>query len=104
MKIKILAILAVLLFCSGCSSLLFLEQRNQKTGPYPGARVDAHLIARPSLEDFNLSGHNGPPDKELHFDAFSPLVVLYGLIDLPLSAVLDTLLLPWDLWYPADKY
>lgn len=58
---------------SGCSSVMSHTGANQ--GYYPGTRASADMIA-----DDNTSW------------AIKPLAV----IDLPFSAVMDTILLPWD--------
>jgi uncharacterized protein YceK len=102
MKFKMLALPVLLLLCSGCGSLLV--QHNSKSGTYPGARLDAYLIAHPSsLEHINLGGNHGatPPEEQAP-GSFSPVPLFLGLIDFPLSAALDTLLLPADLWYRDD--
>ena len=55
---------------------------NEETKPYPGVRSDAELLAHPT-------GVGVP----------AVAAVACGVIDLPLSAALDTLLLPIDLTY-----
>jgi uncharacterized protein YceK len=95
---KIVALIA-LLVCSGCGSLLV--QHNSKAGPYPGTRLDAHSIAHPSFDGISLGGHSDPKSSG---GSFSPVALVGGIIDLPFSAALDTLLLPVDLWYPAHDY
>ena len=66
--------------CAGCSSI-WIHGNGGKDGIYPGARGDAELLLEP--------------------DKIGPLPIWVGyplaLIDLPLSAVVDTLLLPVDL-------
>jgi uncharacterized protein YceK len=71
------ALLALLL--GGCGTILSLSPHEGGLSPYSGVRTDIELI----------------PD-------VMPLLVL----DLPLSAVLDTLLLPISipLWLSADDY
>lgn len=64
---------------SGCSSMMAHTGPNQ--GYYPGTRASAAL-----LTDDNSSW------------ALKPL----ALIDLPFSAVLDTLLVPWDYAHSDD--
>jgi uncharacterized protein YceK len=98
---KMLALPILLLLCSGCGSLLV--QHNSNSGPYPGARLDAHLIAHPSSLEFNPGGsHGATPPEDQAPGSFSPVPLFLGLIDFPFSAALDTLLLPVDLWYPGD--
>ncbi len=78
-----------LVVCSGCASVLSHTQSDEALGPYSGMRVDGHLVANPnSIEK--------PP---VHPAVVTPL----SLIDLPLSAALDTLLLPIDLTYRRPK-
>ena len=96
MKFRMVALPVLLLLCSGCGSLLV--QHNSKAGPYPGARLDAHLIANKSLQ-FNPGGSHGATPPEDAPGSFSPVLCFLGLIDFPFSAALDTLLLPADLWY-----
>ena len=64
---------------TGCSSVMSHTGASQ--GYYPGTRASADM-----LTDGDTSW------------ALKPL----ALIDLPFSAVLDTLLLPWD-YYRSDK-
>jgi uncharacterized protein YceK len=100
MKTKAISSPLLLLLCSGCGSLLV--SHNASAGPYPGARTDAHFIAHPSA-DINFGAHGEPPpDKEQTRNPYAPVVISLALVDLPFSAALDTLLLPWDLWYPAE--
>ncbi|MGV3345273.1 YceK/YidQ family lipoprotein [Enterobacteriaceae bacterium LUAb1] len=64
---------------NGCASMMSHSGANQ--GYYPGARASTHVIT-----DNNISW------------ALKPL----ALLDLPFSAVLDTLLLPWDYAHAND--
>lgn len=64
---------------AGCSSVMSHTGASQ--GYYPGTRASAKLIA-----DDNTSW------------AIKPLAV----IDLPFSAVMDTILLPWDYFRASD--
>ncbi|HZE99519.1 MAG TPA: YceK/YidQ family lipoprotein [Planctomycetota bacterium] len=75
MRMGVLA-LALTVFLGGCGSIadLAVEQRI-----YGGVQVDARLVEHPYL-----------PSSQ---DYFFPLVIL-GILDLPLSAVVDTVLLP----------
>ena len=75
---------------SGCS--LMLRSSNgafgsaQKLGPYPGTRTDAYMIARTPVGLIQ----DGP---------FYFACIPYCAADLPISAVIDTVLLPGDLKY-----
>ena len=98
---EISASVLLLLLCSGCGSLLV--SHNMKSGPYPGTRLDAHFIVHPSGDKINFSGHSGETsDTEETGGSFSPVLLTLALVDLPFSIALDTLLLPWDLWYREE--
>jgi uncharacterized protein YceK len=79
-----------LVFCSGCASILTRTQASpeDKGRPYSGVRGDAWLLAHPNKVGDAVIGHVSPA-----------LVVPYAIIDLPLSAGLDTVFLPFDLTY-----
>lgn len=72
-KIKVIAASCLLLATGGCSSVMSHTGPNQ--GYYPGTRASVDM-----LKDDNTSW------------AMMPLVA----IDLPFSAVMDTVLLPYD--------
>jgi uncharacterized protein YceK len=77
--------------CAGCASIgtrrSISARRPQPKYVYPGVQVDAAWIASPF-------------DERVHTDAlyagFAYPLFFVGLIDLPLSAALDTLCLPYD--------
>lgn len=75
---------ALLLLGPGCASVLS-RRPHQETKPYPGVRGELQLLAHPKSV-------TKPP---IH----PAVVVSFCLLDLPLSAVLDTLLLSIDLTY-----
>ena len=84
MKIMKCSPLAALLICSaftttGCSSVMSHTGASQ--GYYPGTRASAELITD---------------------DKTSWAIKPFALIDLPFSAVMDTLLLPWDYFRSDD--
>ena len=77
----VLPCLVAILLTTGCATIINLAQ-----GPaliYGGARIDIHLISEP----------------EIHGHFLLPFL-LFGIFDLPLSAALDTILLP--LTIPLD--
>jgi len=76
--IKLTTFSAVVVLC-GCSSVM--SHTGGKEGTYPGMRASATMLA----------------DDDTHWGTKS-LVVL----DMPFTAVVDTLLLPWDL-FRTDK-
>jgi len=78
--------LTTLIFCCGCSSLLTRNANNDPWGAYPGVRMDAHFIAHPTVIAPELSGN-------------PPLIWTLAVLDFPLSAAMDTLLLPIDLTF-----
>ncbi|HEU0009106.1 MAG TPA: YceK/YidQ family lipoprotein [Verrucomicrobiae bacterium] len=65
-----------LVLLSGCASIAARTQ-GRATRVYPGVRGDAYYLAHPSKADF-------------------PWLQWMNVIDLPFSAVLDTLLWPCD--------
>jgi len=75
--IKLTMFSAIVLLC-GCSSVM--SHTGGKEGTYPGTRASANMLA----DDTNWGTKS--------------LVVL----DMPFTAVIDTLLLPWDL-FRTDK-
>jgi uncharacterized protein YceK len=78
-----------LLTCTSCGSLFSHTTTKKEVGPYPGVRDDVYLLAHPrSIRE--------PP---IH----PAVVVPVSIIDIPLSAALDTLLLPIDLTYRESK-
>ncbi|MEB6381128.1 YceK/YidQ family lipoprotein [Leclercia adecarboxylata] len=76
--IKLTTFSAVVMLC-GCSSVM--SHTGGKEGTYPGTRASANMLA----------------DDDTNWGTKS-LVVL----DMPFTAVFDTLLLPWDL-FRTDK-
>nr|WP_269468348.1 YceK/YidQ family lipoprotein [Leclercia tamurae] len=76
--IKLTMCSAMILLC-GCSSVM--SHTGGKEGTYPGTRASANMLA----------------DDDTNWGTKS-LVVL----DMPFTAVIDTLLLPWDL-FRTDK-
>jgi len=82
-------ILALALFCTGCASIwTHADPDPDRAGVYPGARQDARLLAHP--EEIDPAGLK---------------VVAYPfiLVDTPLSAAVDTVLLPLDLTRPKTN-
>lgn len=77
-------LMAVLLVLSlgGCATTIGLVGKTDKAMPYFGVQFDSHILANPN----ELSDKN-------------PVLLMIGyplaLIDLPLSAVADTLALPY---------
>lgn len=71
--------------CAGCGSLFTHTTTKKEVGLYPGVRTDADSLAHPN-------SIRKPP-------VHPAIVVPASVIDLPLSAALDTLLLPIDLTY-----
>ena len=74
--------LAIGFFCAGCASMITHTAKKEE-GVYPGVREDAHLLTHPN-------SIRKPPIHPV-------IVVTFSLIDMRLSAALDTILLPIDL-------
>ena len=74
--------LALLGLCSGCGTIL-AHVDDQANGTYSGVRLDAHAIASVGVQPHD------PPSLWI--------VVPLCIIDIPLSAVLDTLDVPFHL-------
>jgi uncharacterized protein YceK len=74
------AVLLASAICCGCSSIWYHSYGKEEAGVYLGTRDDAHLLGHP--------GEISVPE---------PFGYPMCLIDLPFSAVTDTLLLPWDM-------
>lgn len=84
---------AALFFCPGCGSLSSHTQQDDRgKGPYSGVRADAWCLSHPNRIGDAVIGHVSPA-----------LVVPCCIIDLPLSAAVDTLLLPIDLTYNGSN-
>jgi uncharacterized protein YceK len=77
---------ALALMCSGmgCSSIV-THIPYEKPGPYGGVRLNADLVAHPRADDNSVLERIS-----------SGVYAAYGVIDMPFSATLDTLLLPID--------
>jgi len=83
-------ILFIALSGAGCMSLstnipILMDQSHLGT-PYSGARLDVHILI--------CFGKTIPKDPTILI--LTPIILLY-LVDLPLSTVVDTLLLPVDI-------
>jgi uncharacterized protein YceK len=82
MRYRSLSIFIVAVVCTGCGSIL--SRMNVDPGPgytirnYPGVRMDVCAITSPHAEP-------------------RALWICYGILDIPFTAVVDTLLLPIDL-------
>lgn len=87
---------ALVFLNSGCMSLLsntaVLQDSSELGTPYSGSRGDLHILVCFG-KDVSQSASGL---------LFAPLM-LFPLIDLPLSFVLDTLLLPVDLMMDPEK-
>ncbi len=78
---RVLLIPAMVIFLSGCASILMRNEcSNGVAPPYIGTITDAQIIT-------------GTGDWRFYGCALAP----YGLLDLPFSIAFDTLLLPFDL-------
>jgi len=76
--------LAMLALCSGCGTVLSHTATDAVVGPYSGVRLDYHLA---------VSSTESNPD----FPAI-PWIIPFCIIDMPVSAALDTVFLPYDLF------
>ena len=61
-----------------------MHEKHVRTMPYGGVMIDAEVLVTPCT------------DKEISFFA-GVFAVLFGLIDLPFSIVVDTLTLPYTI-------
>jgi len=77
MHIRHTALLLLICFATGCASI-GARQRDGAGRPFAGVRDDAHYLAHPSEADL-------------------PGLQFMNIFDLPFSAIVDTLLLPYDL-------
>jgi len=80
-----MALYGILIVCTGCASVLSHTESQEEVGPYAGIRADGQMLAHP----------NSIQEPPVHPAVVVPITIL----DLPLSAALDTLLLPIDLTY-----
>ena len=71
---------------SGCGTLISIVDEGSKNNP-PGQVYGGVKMNIGELQD-----------KEM-----VPILKIVNIIDLPLSAILDTLLLPFTLWYNAEE-
>jgi uncharacterized protein YceK len=76
--LRLTGLLLLPCFALGCASI-GARQRDGAGRPFAGVRDDAHYLAHPS-------------------DADKPSLQFLNILDMPFSAVLDTLLLPHDLY------
>ena len=83
MNARLLLMGIICIICSGCATVLTRSTDKygifHKHGAYPATLIDAELI----------SSGTGEPTY--------PLLLIGCILDLPLSAAFDTLLLPYDL-------
>jgi uncharacterized protein YceK len=89
---NILFTFGVLIFCSGCSTIVMHSQddplrRNQARGIYSGVRLDSGLLA----------------DKDKGDPTPRAMVIGYSCFDIPFSAVADTFCLPLDLFIRPNE-
>jgi uncharacterized protein YceK len=70
---------------SGCSSISARAHDKFYPGVYPGVRNSAYYISHPQENDMPV------------------VAVPFGILDFPLSAALDTVLLPFDWPYWATR-
>ena len=89
---RVVASISLFLF-SGCASIMtHTQQSPEGKGAYSGVRADVSVLAHPNSVGDAVIGHVSPA-----------IIVPCGIIDMPLSAALDTLLLPIDLTYREPK-
>jgi uncharacterized protein YceK len=79
---KLLMSVSIVLLMSGCATSLGLFSKGDKAKPYFGTQFDSHILANPQ-----------------ELSAKSPILLWIGypaaLLDLPLSMVADTIVLPY---------
>jgi uncharacterized protein YceK len=77
--------------CSGCGTIIThtTTASTRLNGAYSGVRFDAVMIPASTVKS---------PDS---FDA--PWLIPFCIIDMPLSATLDTVFLPYDLTYGKNS-
>jgi len=75
--LRTISFLLLISFATGCASI-GARERDGAGRPYAGVRDAAYYLARPSEAD-------------------QPGLVFMNIFDMPFSAVVDTLLLPYDL-------
>lgn len=92
MKTRLIAGLASLALCAGCSTAITHDKLNcsNSTGTYRGVRFDTTLLTHP---------------EQIPTNSAAPRVktICFSVLDLPFSAVADTVLLPVDLTYHTTK-
>ena len=86
MKILIAILAAALL--SGCANILYRTDGSENFGPYYCTKVVAAFVAAPFTEPKGQEGRIAR--------AWCTLFLPVTVIDLPLDAVVDTLLFPYD--------
>ena len=79
-----------LLVCAGCCNLMMRPDAERNLGPYWCTCEVAETLAIPFSEP---KGPEGGIAK-----AWCTLLLPVTIIDLPLEAVVDTVLLPWDVF------
>ncbi|HTR43332.1 MAG TPA: YceK/YidQ family lipoprotein [Pseudomonadales bacterium] len=99
-------LLPILFLCGGCATELthtdIDDSKNFASGVYRGTRTDATCIISPIIipispggfETISVGSGPGAITTDIAFEIF---LVGFGIIDLPLSATADTLILPYDL-------
>ncbi|MBU0503344.1 MAG: YceK/YidQ family lipoprotein [Candidatus Omnitrophota bacterium] len=96
---KIICCLFIVALMSGCASVLDRTDNGKIVSArvYPGVSRDVELMGVCSTD--RSSYELASPQ----LTTISKLVFILALIDSPLSAVLDTILLPFDIFHPKEK-
>ncbi len=87
---------------SGDKGKLSQKTQNEEKKPsfvYSGTQMDAHVIKAPFDCLFGKEGGEGC----WGVIALSPVFIFGGIIDLPLSFVADTLILPYTVYKDSEK-
>lgn len=107
---KIPCAILLIMLLSGCATSFVRfnpekekEMRNDFIGIYPATILDGMAVAAPFVPIFvKFEGTDASEGKAMCY-FFGPFLLVGGLIDMPISIVSDTLMIPFDLYNSNPK-
>lgn len=101
---KKISLIFLMIVCSACATVKTVDpQRNRITVEYRGAKTYCETIPRIySGVTYNLCMFYGEPNRQVT-PAMSAILIPYRITDTVLSAVADTIVLPYTLFLQHEK-